>query len=159
MFNYYFKNAGWALVGILVMCALGTLLIQIQEQWLWTIVDPSPGTRMEDWMAAYERAAWWSLLMAATMSVLWCTYSLIDTNREGDGRAAWAAMYAVCVIAAMGLCYIWFAGSQVGAWAGYAAVTADSIVVFWLSTLFFSPSAHRYAPIGALSLRGRFGLL
>jgi hypothetical protein len=155
MISYYLKNAGWAFVGLLVAGAIAAVLIQFEETWLWSIVDPVAGTKIEDWIDAYQLGAWYSLLTASMMSILWFGYSLIDSGRDGDGRSTWIAFLATAVFVSMSVCYVSFAGAQSGDRFGYAAVAVNAVLVFWPATVFCSPSAHRYAPLGARALRGR----
>lgn len=141
------------LVGVLVwvVAAFG------ERALLQDIVLPLPGTQLGVWLDEFAWAATYGVVGAAVGSFIWYLLtgwvSSIRDWRKAGKRWLWGGIGVVTLILCTAVSIYSVPPLREGNFITYALFAANSIVVYYLITVFATPPPYKYSPLGAATLR------
>ena len=157
MHHYYLKNFGCMAVGVLLCFAAGYLLAQLESPIVQRLVTPSTGTDVE-WANKYVACGYFVAMATAFLALVWHSIALLDTGRDADLRRLWILLGAAAVAIGLAVAIVLFPNAQSGLVFAQAACVFNVVAAYWLGTVFWTPSTHKYDPLGAPAMRGRLPL-
>lgn len=146
------------LVGMaLVAFAFFLLLVFVEENNILNeLVVPQADVTLEEWLESFRR--WGTVGIAASLaaSLLWYAAGqfLFRVNdwRDAGKRHIWSLLFLIPVAAAVaGI--VFTRQAQEGALIAYVFYVVNGLLSYYLSTVLFSPSSFKYAPVGASKVR------
>lgn len=144
--------------GLLFVCfAFCALVALIENRILYeTISGLSEGQTVEEWVEDFKL---WGLigvgsaLLAALLWYLAAEWLMqVDSPSKADRRPVWVLLMILPLLGAVAG-VILTPSVKEGGWIAYTFLFLNGILCYILSTALFSPAAHKYAPVLALSLR------
>lgn len=144
------------LVGIVVIgIAFGVAVRYLFSPWLTDLVVPASGP-IERWIAGFEELATGLVIASTILAILWYALAAwvfrVEAWRGGYKRFVWALLLGVGAAAALFVGFI-TPPFERGGPSIYAAYLVLGVALYYLATLLFSPANHKYAPLGASTLR------
>lgn len=126
-----------------------------ESQWLESLVITGPEITLDEWRVLFSYWAGIGIAISVVAALLWFVlgqwvFSMNRWSTANNKRNVWLMLGAVALAAALPGILLMPAVQEGGriAWPFYLL---NNIGVFYLSTLIFSPSSFKYAPLG-----GRF---
>lgn len=149
-----------AIVGITaVVCSVGVAV----EQSLFDVFHPQipPPTKLSEWKDSFEDCARSVALVSGVTGIIWYVlaqwvFKIIQFHSAGK-RGTWALLFVLPVIALVGaVIYLSPAETGIGLYLAYLFFALNSVVYYYILTLFISPSSFKYSPVGAGIIRRWF---
>ena len=112
---------------------------------------------LEEWKASFQKGARIIAVAAVVASVLW--YILARCFRvkkiKDAGKRFWWVMIALIPIVAIiaGVIVLEKTDSSLGLYLAYVFFGVNTVVCYYVPTLFLSPASFKYAPVGACATR------
>jgi hypothetical protein len=143
--------------GMLGVAAIFYLFIDVEDQLLDTMVSTGPSITLDEWREMFHRLAVVGISVSLFMALLWYVmgqwvFSLNYWNVAGK-RWVWWGLLVLSLL--LGVVPGGVLTPRVQEW-GYLAplfYLLNSLLVYYLGTLFFSPSSFKYTPVGAVAAR------
>lgn len=123
---------------------------------LQSLITPASGMDVQDWLSGFEQTQVVALIVVWVLAVLWHPISYLSSGRHGDKRILWAVFQMFCAVFSLILCILLLPKTDYGAFWAYSAAFLNGFIPFWLGTVWCTPGACKYAPMGAKSMRGFF---
>jgi hypothetical protein len=124
-------------------------LVHLEENLIYNMVIPIPGVTIDQWIEAFRKLALIGISVAWTSAVLWYVTAQwgmkVNFFKNAGKRTIWFLYFLLPVLAAVVIILL-HPQSQEGAWISYALQFINGILSYYLSTVWFSPSAFKYTP-------------
>jgi len=123
---------------------------------LQSVVTPASGMDVQDWLSGFEQPQVVALIVVWLLAVIWHPVSFKSSGRRGDRRILWVVFLIICSLCSLILCILLLPKTEYGAFWAYSLAFLNGCIPFWLGTVWCTPGACKYAPVGAKSMRGFF---
>ncbi len=148
-----FGNFG-GITGIVFLFYL--ILTQVEKGLLQDMVYPIAGISIDNWISQFSMLGLIGLIVAWISSVLWYTtaewFLKINSSKRSGGRIIWYIIFLMPIITA-GVTIFLIPGAQNGYIFSVILQFVNITMSYYLATVFFSPSAFKFTPLGAKFLR------
>jgi len=144
------------------MLVIGALVyffaIPAEDQLLDSLVTTGPNIMLDAWREVFRSWATLGIIIALAAAPLWFVlgqwgFSMNRWTSANNKRWAWwAGLFFVAILAAAPG-YYFTPTVQEGGRLTLLFYLANNVLVYYLATLFFSPSSFKYMPLGATSVR------
>jgi hypothetical protein len=139
-----------------VITVVVLLMIFFEMDWLSNHVYPLAGMRLPEWLESFKQWATLSIVGAGVVSVIWYVLGAFVFNfndsRKNYRRVWWGLLFvAVVPLALAG--YVFTTETNEGAGWAYFFYFVNSLLIYFLGTVLFSPPSVMYTPIGAKYVR------
>jgi len=124
---------------------------------LQDFVFPLAGTNLDVWLSDFTRASTYGIGVAVIGSLIWylCTGWILGVRnwRKAGRRWLWFGVGVGTVVVSTVIGIYLVPPLRTGELATYAFFAVNSILVYYLITVFATPPSYKYSPAGATSLR------
>ncbi|MBC8031147.1 MAG: hypothetical protein H7Z16_13615 [Pyrinomonadaceae bacterium] len=128
-----------------------------EDQLLDSLVSTGPDITLDAWRESFRYWAAVSAGAALLMAMVWFVWGqwVVNLNywtKTNRTRTLWFIFLIVSLVGVVPAMYFTPAGQEWGrlSWVFYLA---NNLAVFYLATLFLSPSSFKYMPWGAMAVR------
>jgi hypothetical protein len=138
-----------------VVASFLVLMIFLEVGWLSDHVYPI-GMKVRDWLDNFKLWATVGIVGAGIVSLLWYTLSAFVfkfNHWRSNYLIWWILMFFPAVLPLTVLAYLFTKQTNGGSGWAYFFYVTNSFLVYYLSTLLFSPSSVMYTPVGAKYVR------
>jgi hypothetical protein len=125
---------------------------------LQNLIAPATGVDFQGWLEEFRKSQSEAILIALVLAVLWHAAASRSSGRHSDRRVWWMIAWALCILCSVLLCIFKLPDTQEGVVWAYVLAWLNGMIPFWLGTVWCTPGACKYAPLGAMKMRGVFGL-
>lgn len=142
-----------------IFAAFYFLVIPGEKQLLDSLVSTGPDISLDDWLGTFEFWAIWGVIVALVAAFFW--YFLGQwifklnywNNANKNKRWIWVGLLIGSLLLAVVPSDL--RTPDVQEWNRLATVLygANTLFVYYVVTLFWSPSSFKYMPVGAVTLR------
>jgi len=152
--KHAFSLAGMFVVAVVFYLAF---VLVLEGQWLLPQrVIPVAGVRLDQWLESFKMWAGMGIAAAFLASFLWYVVAQIvyRVNNLSDAatRVVWFLFMLIpALMATAGS--IFTRQAQAGMTWAYVFYFLNSLLCYYVATVFFSPSSHKYTPLLASALR------
>lgn len=143
------KHIGFIVAMVIVALLVFFFLIPFEDQFLDSMVTTGPEITLDLWRESFK---WWALVgvaIALLMALLWFALGQwwFSLNRisSTDKRIIWIALGVVALVAAVPG-FVLTPAAQEGGRLAWPFYILNNSVVFYLSTVLFSPASFKYTP-------------
>ena len=149
------------LAGIATVTALVfALIVLVQYEVMYSYVVPYAGTPLDIWVDDFVISAQWGAGITAALVVIWYVlgqWVLKVTSWENGGKRVLWALFGIAAIAvSLGIGLYMTERTQGGGELAWFFYLLNPILLYYLATLFFSPTAYKYtAPLAVYIRRWR----
>lgn len=132
------------------------LMAFFEVGWLSDHVYPIAGMKMPEWLDNFK---WWAtagIVAAGLVSLVWYALSVFMFKFnywKQNFLVWWTLMLFIAVLPLSVLGYLLTKQTNAGAGWAYFFYVANSLLVYYLATLLFSPPSVMYTPLGAKYVR------
>ena len=131
-------------------------LHQLENSLLRDIVYPVANISFDHWIDKFNALGFIGLIVALLSSLLWYItaewFLKINSSRRNSGRIIWAIIFFPPGITAVGTMFL-IPGTSSGLIFSAVLHVVNITLSYYLATALFSPSAFKYTPLLAKSLR------
>jgi len=123
---------------------------------VYNLIFPPAEIKMEDWVAAFK--TWGSVALAVSLIAALIWYVLaqwvfkISSWTDTRKRGVWGILVLLPVAGSVAACFL-IERTQQGAVYAYLFLALNGLLCYYIATLLTSPSAFKYTPLGARTLR------
>lgn len=137
-------------VGIAIIAgAVFALITPLQYGFIYSSVIPYTGTSLDVWVDDFVIAAQLGAWITLGLVVLWYIlgqWSLkVFSWQNGGKRLLWFILGVASVVASLGIGFLMTERTQAGGEWAWVFYTINPILLYYASTLLFSPTAYKYA--------------
>lgn len=150
MGRYYVKNGVLATAGVALAITVSWCISILSTRVVINSLSIS-GFEFDRQLSVYERTLWVTLLTTVVLAVAWHVIALFDVGRRGDRRAIWFILWMLAPL--QGVLWLYVFLNESLTLAIYLITALNEILTFWLATVWCTPSAHKYTPLGSIWLR------
>lgn len=108
------------------------------------------------WLQSFHSLAVFGVIVSFLTALLWYVLGafVFKVNKWAQSKKImfWAFLFLVPLVVAGISCYLTEAAREGTPWA-YLFYFANNILTYYLATLFFSPPAFKYTPLGSIYVR------
>jgi hypothetical protein len=122
------------------------------------VVAPAAGVDIQGWLDEFLRSQFYAVALAITLALLWHLTASGCSGRHSDRRLWWSMTWIMSLLTSIVLCALLLPDTQEGIFWAYLLALINGVVPFWLGTVWCTPGACKYAPLGAGRMRSVFGL-
>jgi hypothetical protein len=133
------------------------VLVFLEPLLLQNVVTPASGMDIQDWLSGSEQSQVVAIVVAWLLAVVWHVISFLSSGRHGDKRILWTTLQVFCPVLSLVLCVLLLPKTEYGALWAYNLAVLNGLIPFWFGTVWCTPGACKYAPLGAKSMRGYLG--
>ncbi|HKV42199.1 MAG TPA: hypothetical protein VJX67_23555 [Blastocatellia bacterium] len=143
---------------LFVSVALWLVMVFVEaDQILNNVVSPPPEVQIEDWINRFKGLGTFVLGAALLAALLWYVLGqwALDVSRWRDSQKRWVWLLLLFFLPILSFvaAIVSLRQAQEGAPLAYIFLVANAIVCYYIGTLFSSPSAFKYTPLGARKIR------
>ncbi len=132
------------------------ILTQLEKGLLQDMVYPIAGISIDNWIEQFSLLGFIGLIVAWISSLLWYItaewFLKINSSKRSGGRIIWFLIFAMPIVTA-GITILLIPGAQKGYFFSAVLQFVNITMSYYLATVFFSPSAFKFTPLGAKFLR------
>lgn len=151
---YFLRNGGLAVGGLLVGSLLGSALVAFEGTVLAEFVYPIAGMDVREWLERYRNAAMGGIFWMLLAVVAWHGIALIGTGKTSAKRPVWLLLWAVTAASGVLAWYLGVPATEKWGWLSFLfCCVVNPGLIFWVSTVFFTPAPFKFTPILAGLLR------
>ncbi|HZE72494.1 MAG TPA: hypothetical protein VE135_23540 [Pyrinomonadaceae bacterium] len=150
------KHIGFIVAIVIIALLVFFFLIPFEDQLLDSLVTTGPEITLDFWRESFR---FWALVgvgIALLAALLWFVlgqwWFSLDRWTSADKRTIWITLGVVALVAAVPGVVLTPAAQEGGrlAWPFYLL---NNLIVFYLSTVLFSPASFKYTPWASSYLR------
>ncbi len=149
------KHIGFIVAIVVIALLMFYFAVSFESQWLEGLVTTGPEITLDEWRDLFSYWAAIGIIISVSAALLWFAlgqwvFSMNRWTTANNKRSVWLMLGAVALAAAVpGI--LMMPAVQEGGRLAWPLYLINNLVVFYLSTLIFSPSSFKYTPLG-----GRF---
>ena len=122
------------------------------------VIAPAAGVDIQGWLDEFIRSQFYGVVWSVMLALFWHFIASGSSGRHSDRRIWWAITWIICLLTSIVLCALLLPDTQEGVFWAYLLASINGVVPFWLGTVWCTPGACKYAPLGAGRMRSVFGL-
>jgi hypothetical protein len=148
-----------AILGTLGSVVLVAAVIIFGETFLLEgFVSPAAGVEIQGWLDEFISSQIFALSIGAVLALVWHSIAFKSSGRKDDHRVWWVVIWVLCLMISLVLLGIQLPDTEEGISYAYLMAFVNGLLAFWLATVWCTPGACKYAPMGAGKMRGLFKL-
>ncbi len=125
------------------------ILIYLEEPVLYDQVMPQAGNTAEEWLDGFRPLALIVIAAAWLFAVLWYVLAQwcmkVNYYNQAGKRPIWFLCFAVPILAIV-VTILFIPKAEEGVYFAYIFQFLNGVLIYYLSTLWFSPSSFKYTP-------------
>ena len=144
-------------VGMLaVISAVYALMVFFEMKWLSDRVYPVAGTMLPEWLDDFKWSATIGIIVASIVSLFWYALSVLRLKFNHWNRnyvVYWRLLFFGAVLPPTIFGYLFTRETLFGSGWAYTFYALNSILIYYVTSAFFSPPSVKYTPFGAKYIR------
>jgi len=115
------------------------------------------GVVLQNWIKSFQFWGGIGIAAAFLASILWYllaqwVFPVNNPSSDANRRGLWFLLGLIPLLAVVPA-FVFTQQVQAGTWLAYLLYVVNPLLCYYVATVLFSPSAHKYAPLGARVLR------
>lgn len=150
------KHIGFIVAMVIIALLVFFFLIPFEDQLLDSLVTTGPEITLDLWRESFRLWASLGVVSALVLALLWFAlgqwWFVLNRWANADKRTVWMVLAVAALVTAVPGFVLTPAAQEGGrfAWPFYVL---NNLIVFYLSTLLFSPASFKYTPWVATHVR------
>jgi hypothetical protein len=151
------KHIGFMVAILVIALLMFYFAVSFESQWLESLVITGPEMTLDEWRDLFSYWAAIGIIISVAAALLWFglgqwVFSMDRWTTANNKRSVWLMLGALALAAAIpGI--VMMPVVQEGGRLAWPLYLLNNLIVFFVSTLIFSPSSFKYTPVGASFLR------